>query len=86
MSKVSKLMTVSDLVDAFGGTNETAELLGVGASAVSNWITRGKIPARWYFELDRGARLRGYEVSDVIFRNRPSAGDEKMKMAAQRVA
>jgi len=39
-----KRNTVSDLVDALGGTKKVAESLGVGPSAVSNWRAANELP------------------------------------------
>jgi len=37
------LNSVDDVIDALGGPAGTAEVAGVGVSAVSNWRARGKI-------------------------------------------
>ncbi len=46
-----RLATVDDLLDALGGTGAVAELLGIGASTVSNWRAAGEIPVGWHMRL-----------------------------------
>lgn len=60
-------MDASQFIDALGGTSETATLLGVVPSAVSNAKRAGKLPARWYFRLAGLAQQRGVNVPDGIF-------------------
>lgn len=61
------LTTVEAVVEALGGTAATAAAVGVGASAVSNWLERGKI-APGKFLLVREALLAvGKDVDPCVF-------------------
>lgn len=46
-----RLVTVDELLDALGGTGAVADLLGIGASTVSNWRAAGEIPVGWHMRL-----------------------------------
>ena len=41
-----RAMTVSEIIDALGGTSAVAGKLGVTATRVSNWRTFGRFPDR----------------------------------------
>jgi hypothetical protein len=62
-----ELTTVDDLVEALGGTNVVARLLGVGASAVSNWRSSGEVPKGWHLELSIAAQKIGHTISPIVF-------------------
>lgn len=47
------LTTVDDVVKKLGGPTAVASLTGVGLSAVSNWKSRGRIPAEKFLIFDR---------------------------------
>lgn len=47
-------MTVSEFIDALGGTGATAKIFEVGPSAVSNWRAAGRLPPRLHL---RAAKL-----------------------------
>ena len=70
MTKLEKLMTISDVVRAFGGPSGMAEWAGIGAPAVCNWVEREHIPPGWHFRLDREARQRGFEIDHSVFDDR----------------
>lgn len=61
------LKTVSEVVEAFGGTSAVAKWVGRGPSAVSNWIDRGFIPPGWHYRMSKWAAERGFEISPVVF-------------------
>lgn len=75
----SRLTTASDVIDALGGTQAVADLLAVGASAISNYRRQG-FPARVHFKLARICQQRGLDVAEAVFggpvrpsRQRPTA-------------
>ncbi|MBR0678099.1 helix-turn-helix domain-containing protein [Roseomonas alkaliterrae] len=52
-------MVLRELVSALGGQRVVAERLGVGVTAVSNWVVRDRVPAQhrltlWQMALDAG--------------------------------
>lgn len=57
-----RLATVDELLDALGGTGAVAELLGIGASTVSNWRAASEIPVGWHMRLFAECVNRGIEV------------------------
>lgn len=66
--KISILHTAKDVVEAFGGTKETAEWAGIGMPAVSNWLADGWIPPGWYLSMSEKLRQRGFDVDPAVFR------------------
>lgn len=61
------LNSVDEVIEAVGGDAVAASLAGVGASAVSNWRSRGKI-SQENFLLFRGALAAlGKEASPSVF-------------------
>lgn len=57
-----RLATVDDLLDALGGTGAVADLLGIGASTVSNWRAAGEIPVGWHMRLYAECLNRSIDV------------------------
>ena len=60
-------MTVSEIIDALGGTAEVARHFGVGRTAVGNWRSWGRFPDRLHLRLlalceDRGVPLTRDEL------------------------
>ncbi len=49
----TQLRTVSDVIDALGGTKATASLLGRSMQAVTNWRAQGRFPAKTFLVLSR---------------------------------
>lgn len=43
--------TIEELIDLFGGTSKLADMLGLGDSAICNWVARGFIPPSWHMRL-----------------------------------
>ena len=74
MSDFNRLTTASDVIDALGGTKKMAELLGVGAAAVSNYRTKG-FPASKYLHIDQLCTENGLNVADAVFGNQRGAAD-----------
>ena len=52
----------------FGGTTQTAAVLGVTPQAVSNWLRRGGVPAAYATKLIKAAGEKGVALnySDLI--------------------
>lgn len=61
------LNTITEVVDAFGGTKALAMWTGTGESAISNWIARGEIPPGWHYRLHMEALDRGFEIDPCVF-------------------
>ena len=68
------LRTVDEIVAALGGVAATAELLGVGPTAVFNWVTYGAIPPRWVFPIADALAAHGCEADRSIFRPHQRSG------------
>lgn len=66
MAKIM-IRTVRELVDAFGGTGETAKFLGIVPSNVSNWLADDDIPRGHHLPLWLEAQRRGFRVSKRVF-------------------
>ena len=67
------LDSVEDVIEALGGTAAAAKLAGVGPSAVSNWKTRGIIPAANFMAFSRAlARSRKPEPVPAVFGFKPA--------------
>lgn len=60
------MMTVDDVIDALGGTLAVAELFGVGRTAVVNWRTFGKFPARLHYRLAKVCAERGVALDERL--------------------
>ena len=71
------LKTVSDVVDAFGGTSATAEWAGIGPSAVSNWLSKGFIPPGWHFRMSDHFAGQGYVLSRAVFGEEDETGPKR---------
>ena len=61
------IKTVSDAVDAFGGTTVTSKIFGVLPSAVSNWRTDGRFPDRLHYRISKEAEQRGLKFDKALF-------------------
>ena len=53
---------VAAIITALGGRDEVQKLLGVGPSAISNYLNRGAFPARAKATLCEALRSRGYDI------------------------
>ena len=63
-----QITTVREVVDALGGPSSVAMWLGLEhASAVSNWIKLGCIPAGWHLRIFLELLRLGYQVDPVLF-------------------
>lgn len=63
----SMLNSVDEVIDALGGTAAVAGLAGVGSSAVSNWIKRGRISRGSFMTVRDALAAQGKEASPSIF-------------------
>lgn len=87
MTKLVKLNSITDVVKAFGGTEGMAAWAGIGASAVSNWISRDLIPPGWHLRMIRDAAVRGYEIDEAVFDDRlRSSQSKRPRRTSSRVA
>lgn len=59
---VKVLRTVAKVVEAFGGTAATAEIFGVGWSAVSNWKKDKRFPQRMWMPIYNEAEKRNLHI------------------------
>lgn len=63
---MNRLTTAAEVIDALGGTQAVAALLGVGASAVSNYRRLG-FPARAHYRLANACAQNGLNVAEAVF-------------------
>jgi|DEB0MinimDraft_6_1074348.scaffolds.fasta_scaffold58240_3 hypothetical protein len=70
-SKSTEIQTLFDTL----GRSEIRGATGKTLQAMTNVITRGKIPPSWYFELLRLGEQKGVKVSSELF------GDQEGKAA-----
>lgn len=61
------MKTVSELIEALGGSTQLARRLSVPVSTVGAWKARGSIPARYYMTLVQIAKER--KVKGVTLQN-----------------
>jgi len=64
----TQLDTVEAVIAALGGNGPVAELLGISEQAVSNWKSRGAIPAEWFLRFDEALTARGMRADRSVFR------------------
>lgn len=69
------LTSIDAVVDALGGTAAVASLAGVGVSAVSNWKTRGKIPADKFLIFDGALEKLNTRADRALFAFEPAGQD-----------
>ena len=66
------LTSPADIIDALGGTKKVAEMLGVGASAISNYRRDG-FPAAKHYALAKACEASGLPIDDRVFGGPPAA-------------
>lgn len=59
--------SVDAVIDAVGGTSAASRLAGVGLSAVSNWKSRGRIPAEKFKIFERALARLGTHADPKLF-------------------
>lgn len=67
---------VSAIITALGGRDAVQRLLGVGPSAISNYLNRGEFPARAKATLCEALRQRGYDVDPTTLAILPSSNSK----------
>ena len=60
------LTSPAEIIDALGGTKKVAEMLGVGASAISNYRRDG-FPAAKHYALAKACEASGLAIDDRVF-------------------
>ena len=66
------LTSPAEIIDALGGTKKVAEMLGVGASAISNYRRDG-FPAAKHYALAKACEASGLSIDDRVFGGPPAA-------------
>ena len=66
------LTSPAEIIDALGGTKKVAEMLGVGASAISNYRRDG-FPAAKYYALAKACEASGLAIDDRVFGGPPAS-------------
>lgn len=59
MAVMAQSLTVSEVIDALGGTLAAAEIFGVTMPAVSNWRAEGKFPPARHLQVYEICQERG---------------------------
>ncbi|MDB5607819.1 MAG: hypothetical protein JWP25_4719 [Bradyrhizobium sp.] len=65
--------TVSEVIDALGGTKAVADLTGRGASAISMWKHRQAFPAFTFVILKSALAVKGCSAPDTLWKMAESA-------------
>lgn len=69
------MMSAPLIADALG-RKAIAEAVGVGETAVSNAVVRGKFPPSWFLVLSEMSKERGVECPPALFGMKiPETGD-----------
>jgi hypothetical protein len=66
--EIPLLRTVREVVDVLGGTNATAERVGVTPPAVSWWLSNGCFPPARFLDVSAALEACGYHVDRSLFR------------------
>ena len=66
------LTSPAEIIDALGGTKKVAEMLGVGASAISNYRRDG-FPAAKHYALAKACEASGLAIDERVFGGPPAA-------------
>lgn len=64
---MSRIGSVDELVDAFGGTTAVARWLGVTKSCVSNWRADGAVPRGYHLQIYLEAKRRSLPIHATVF-------------------
>ncbi len=68
------LGTVGAVIDELGGTASVAALTGLGSSTVSNWRSRGRIPAELFLVVSGALEGKGKQADPSLFGMAREAG------------
>lgn len=60
------LNTVEEVITELGGPRQVAQLVNVGASAISNAKKANRIPHPWRLAIYREAERRGLKIADEL--------------------
>lgn len=60
-------MSAKKVIEKFGGQSALARLLGINQSAISYWVKKGLIPAKWHGQLLDVARRSGIMLAPADF-------------------
>jgi DNA-binding transcriptional regulator YdaS (Cro superfamily) len=73
--EIPLLRTVREVVDILGGTNATAERIGVSPPAVSWWLSNGCFPPARYLDIRGALEAVGRDVDPALFRKVSDTGE-----------
>lgn len=59
--------TIDELVSFFGGPARLGGMLGIGDTAVHNWVARGFVPPSWHLRLYVDLRKMGKTANPELF-------------------
>lgn len=68
------LGTVGAVIDELGGTAAVAALTGLGSSTVSNWRSRGRIPAELFLVVSGALKTKDKQADPSLFGMAREAG------------
>jgi hypothetical protein len=63
-------MDASELIDALGGANKVATMIGVTPAAVRNWKVFGVLPPKHYLKMRSLAEDMGLRMPEALFAER----------------
>lgn len=69
----TQLLTVSEVIDALGGTAVVARLLGLTMGAVTNWRATGRINSKFFLILSAALADKGLSAPPDLWGIRPLA-------------
>jgi DNA-binding transcriptional regulator YdaS (Cro superfamily) len=67
--EIPLLCSVREVVHVLGGTNATAERMGVGPPAVSWWLSNGRFPPARYLDIRAAVQAVGRDVDPALFQH-----------------
>lgn len=70
------IVSVDEVIEELGGNSEVAALTGVRSPAVSNWRSRGRIPAELFLIFSEALKGKGKEADPSLFGMTRAAGAE----------
>ena len=76
------LTSPAEIIDALGGTKKVAEMLGVGASAISNYRRDG-FPAAKHYALAKACEASGLAIDEGVLAAHPPPHRAISAMTAQ---
>jgi DNA-binding transcriptional regulator YdaS (Cro superfamily) len=69
---------LSEAITAAGGVSKLASLIGVRQNVISNWRTRGQVPAEHCLSIEQAVhgQVTRYELRPDVFGDPPQAANE----------